>query len=179
MQKERPTPEYLRECFNYDPEVGELTWKVRPREHFSTDRAWKAFNSQFSEAIAGTQHIRGYIQINISGKLYKAHCLVWTYVTGRWPTQKLDHRNRVKNDNSWGNLRLGNTSQNGANRGATKNNQLGVKGIRWEEDRQRFLTRIMKDGKTYNLGRYRTLDEAKAKLDAKAIELYGEFAYVA
>ena len=31
--KELPV-EYLRECFHYDPETGELTWKERPLSHF-------------------------------------------------------------------------------------------------------------------------------------------------
>lgn len=41
-----------------------------------------------------------------------------------------------------------------------KNNTSGYTGIRWEEDRGCFLVRIKVKGKTMNLGRAPTLDEA-------------------
>jgi hypothetical protein len=34
------TQNFLRECFNYDPETGSLKWRVRPRCHFKTLHAY-------------------------------------------------------------------------------------------------------------------------------------------
>lgn|ERR1700727_2841417 len=37
-RNELPPQDYLRECFEYDPETGILTWKRRPIEHFRTEQ---------------------------------------------------------------------------------------------------------------------------------------------
>ena len=42
--KELPSQKYLLECFDYDQDTGELTWKKRPRHHFGSVGAWKSFN---------------------------------------------------------------------------------------------------------------------------------------
>jgi len=62
---------------------------------------WKKNNKE-----AGTMHRDGYTQIQINGRFYLAHHLVWFLVKGEWPTGFIKHRNGLKYDNRIDNLEL-------------------------------------------------------------------------
>ena len=51
---------FLRECFDLDVETGVLTWRVRPREHFSTASSWKMRNKRFAGKQTGAPLQKGY-----------------------------------------------------------------------------------------------------------------------
>lgn len=87
------TQERLREVLSYDEVTGIFTW-VNP------------YHKARKTAEAGGVDSSGYRQIRVDGRLYLAHRLAWLFVFGEWPTGELDHRNRVKLDNSIANLRL-------------------------------------------------------------------------
>jgi ssDNA-binding Zn-finger/Zn-ribbon topoisomerase 1 len=70
---------------------------------------------------------------------------------------------------------LATSSQNNFNRGTTKRNVCGVKGVRWENDRQKWLVRCCINRKLYNLGRYSDLDDAKKAYIDFAKQHHGEF----
>jgi len=61
-------------------------------------------NKLFSGKIAGCVDKRDYVVINLDGKAYKAHRLIYLLVTGIDPEQ-IDHINGICNDNRWCNLR--------------------------------------------------------------------------
>jgi hypothetical protein len=94
-------------------------------------------------------------------------------MTGEWPSE-IDHINLDKADNRWTNLRLATRRLNNANtrpRGA-----LGVKGVSWNEERKKYVAQIRVNGKQTGLGRFDTIEEAKAAYDAAAQLEFGEFA---
>lgn len=90
--------------------------------------------------------------------------------------RQIDHANGDTLDNRRENLRFASPSQNAANRSYTKRNVAKVKGVRWEQDRQRWLARIRVDGKDFNLGRYILLEDAKAAYATAAKKHFGDFA---
>ena len=145
----------LRELLAYDPETGE--W---------LDNAHRARRN--------IDH--GYLRIKIDGQRYYAHRLAFLYVTGEWPPQNIDHKDMDGLNNKWNNLRLATKMQNGANRGAQKNNRSGVKGVSFCATTGKWRADIQSDGKGINLGRFDTVSEAGNAYAAAAREVFGEFA---
>lgn len=45
MNLEDYSHQYIKECFDYDPDKGTIFWKERPRRHFETQKAWKMNNT--------------------------------------------------------------------------------------------------------------------------------------
>lgn len=95
--------DYVRSLLSYDPPTGIFRWLVTRS------------NAAIVGAIAGTPHGDGYVLIGIDGQQYLAHRLAWLYMTGEWPKGKLDHRDRVRNNNIWTNIRAATNAQNSVN----------------------------------------------------------------
>jgi hypothetical protein len=162
------TVEQLRKVLDYDPLTGAFRWKVTIGNNVSR---------HYPGEIAGSvRKDNGYVNIAVHRKKYFAHRLAWLYVYEKWPL-KIDHRDMNKQNNAIGNLREATTSQNDANRGAQKNNKLGLKGVR-ERIRgvNRYEARIAKDGVQVVVGYFPTAEQAHAAYLIAARQLYGEFA---
>jgi hypothetical protein len=103
------TQELLRRLLSYDPSTGALTWRERPPEAFKAPADYASWQATRTGKEAGYIHAGGYrvVQLRISGKkrFFSAHRVIWLYVTGAWPTNEIDHINRDRTDNRWGNLR--------------------------------------------------------------------------
>ena len=137
---------FLRENLAYSPTEGCLRWM--------TDRAGGKVKAG---SIEGCTTSKGYRQIRIHGKWYKAHRLIWLLETGRWPTNQIDHINGDKLDNRFCNLRDVDNFTNSRNR---KNNTSGVVGVSFDKVNQKWVSQTYIDGKARNLGRYDTKEEA-------------------
>lgn len=96
-------------------------------------------------------------------------------MTGEWPTEEVDHRDQVRTNNRWDNLRLATHGQNGTHKGPNKNNKLGIKGVRREHNR--YVANLWKDGKSVAIGRFDTAEEASSAYFEAAESLHGEFAH--
>lgn len=95
-------------------------------------------------------------------------------VTGR--DILVDHVNRNKLDNRLINLRLTDRTGNNANREIQANNTSGRKGVSWDKESGKWRATIRYHGRLMSLGRFSDLDEAARAYDAKASELFGEYA---
>lgn len=94
--KERETKELLhklREVFHYDHITGELRYKV--------DRNGGAFKGD----TAGHTDYSGYTRVWFCGKQYMVHRVAWALYHGEWPKYTIDHKNKIRSDNSIDNLR--------------------------------------------------------------------------
>lgn len=166
MNKPIPSAARVRELLDYDPKSGLLTWK--------SDR---------SNIRAGTEagcRKRTYILVSIDDCVYRAHQIIWLWVTGEWPANFIDHRDLDKKNNRWTNLRLANKSQNMANRGPQVNTSSGLKGAHryraGEKYGKPWQAGIQVMGRSIHLGHFRTAEEAHAAYCAAAQKHFGEFA---
>lgn len=87
----------------------------------------------------------------------------------------VDHKNRQRHDNRKQNLRLSDKQTNNINRGANKNNKLGIKGV-VQLKNGRYRASIEHFGHKYSKTSA-NLNEVVAWRIAKEQELYGDFAY--
>lgn len=149
---------------HYDPETGVFTWKL------------PLSNRAIAGEEAGSPTPKGYTVITVDRQRFPAHRLAFLYMTGALPTFQVDHRNGVKWDNSWKNLREATPSQNRYNAGAQANNTTGYKGVFWSKRNGKFLAQIAKEKKLYYLGYFECPREAAHAYNKAAVELHGEFA---
>lgn len=149
------TVEELKDVLHYDPETGQFTWVKRTAKCVHVGD------------VAGNINKFGYCTIGIKGKIYKAHRLVWLYMTGQWPKGLIDHINGNKSDNRLSNLRVVDESGNSQNvRKPNRRNQSGFIGVILFQGKWRASITVNK--KTQRIGDYETPEEAHAAyLEAK------------
>lgn len=96
--------------------------------------------------------------------------------------QYIDHINGNGLDNRKENLRFATASTNQANRRVHK--KIGkhsiYKGVSFDKTAKNkpWIAMIMKNRKSYHLGRFFTEKEAACAYDKKSVELFGEYAYL-
>ena len=179
-----PSQKYLRECFDYDPATGELRWRARPLAHFVkkgrptwlTRRMQAAFTAACEGRQFGTVKLAGLGRTGkLDGVYRKAHRLIFKWMAGVDPIQ-VDHRDRNPLNNRWDNLRNATQSQNQANVGAMRHNQMGLKGVKRAPCSQNYIARISVDGCHVHLGVFSTPEAAHAAYLTAARARWGEFA---
>jgi hypothetical protein len=155
-------PSNLQELLSYDPHTGRFTWRITKRGHVQAG------------AEAGTRDPSGYIRIQIDRKLYWAHRVAFYLMTGVEAVE-VDHINRLRNDNRWGNLRDVSRHQNGANVSIRSNNTSGIPGVSWNPKARKFQAYITSFRKMTSLGYFSTLeDAAQARFEAEEA-IFGRF----
>jgi AP2 domain len=106
---------------------------------------------------------------------------------GAWTTQRMhqlisgrknmDHANLNNGlDNRRSNLRPASGSQQQAHQRKRKDNTSGYVGVSWDESHGKWIAQVKKDGKYVWQARFDDLEEAARARDAKALEVFGEFA---
>lgn len=151
----------LRYWLYYNPFTGDWVWKNPMARRLKS-----------GAKAGGISH--GYRRIKIYSSQYAAHRLAWYYVTGKWPSEQIDHKNRNKADNRWTNLRLATCSHNNANSKLRSDNTLGLKGVC--RSGNKFRACIYFDKRRYPLGTFDTAEQAHVAYMKKAKELFGKFA---
>lgn len=113
---------------------------------------------------AGTVNHKGYLIININGKLWQSHRLVWLFLNGNFPERHIDHINGNKLDNSINNLRVVDDKENNRNRKKPKNNTSGITGVYFHKCYGKYVAFISGiTGDQEYLGSFDTLLDAAAK----------------
>ena len=170
-----PPRDFLAECFAYNPETGEMTWRKRPERHFASPRAAVAWNAKMAGRPAGRLSKFGYLQAQVTGpegaQTMYLHRVAFVLMGADEP-ECVDHVNMDKADNRWANLRAATHQQNKRNVGP-KTNRL--KGTYYDKARGKFVAVATVSGKTKNLGRYDTEVEAHEAYCAYVKPIYGEF----
>jgi len=168
--RQLPPVDELRRLFSYDPETGVVVRRVRP--HPQAKRSPPG-------AVATIRNQNGYLFINIDGRGYYAHRIIWKMQTGTEPEDQIDHINGTKTDNRWANLREADNSRNIQNSGLRRDNASGVKGVCWVKSHKAWAAYITVNKKQMRLGRFKSISDAAAARAKAAEALHGEFARAA
>lgn len=156
------TQELVKEYFSYKD--GYLYWKkITPK---STRKVGDR---------AGYQEPGGYCYIYLHGILILAHRLIFLYHHNYLP-KYIDHINQNKGDNRIENLRAVTFTQNMANTKSKRDTTSKYKGVHWNKRDKAWVSQIKAGSKRYNLGYFKTEEEAARAYDKKAAELFNEYA---
>lgn len=183
--KELPSRKYLRECFDYDPETGELKWIYRPREHFDREVGWKIWTRRFAGTVAGDGCNRrkngkkkySAVAISILGRgvqIFQVTRIICGLMGVNLPKGHLvDHINHDIWDNRWCNLRVVTASQNQHNKAGHSKWSL-PKGVSPFHGKFRAVISVNK--KQIRLGIFVSVEEAANAYARAARAYHGEFA---
>jgi hypothetical protein len=97
-------------------------------------------------------------------------------IMGAQPGQEVDHINHNGLDNRRSNLRVCTPSENQHNSKLRSDNKSGYKGVCWKKRENKWWAKIKNNNKIIFIGFFTDPVEAAHAYDAKARELFGEFA---
>lgn len=150
-----PTQEELRRFFLYDQITGHFLRRSDGKRMDHPDRV----DSRYTRR-----------RVSVSGKWFKAHRLVFIWMTGAHP-EEVDHIDGNPSNNAWENLRSATRLQNCAN--------IKARGYFYHKEKNRYRVNVKVDGKLHFIGNFKSPDEARAAYEAACIRLKGEFARAA
>ena len=149
---------------------------ARDKGFFTVDEADVPLVTQYQWQLlrsGGKRYAGAYIR-NESGN--PSRVMAHRLILNPGPEWEVDHRDGNGLNNIRSNLRKATRHQNGANRGMSRNNTSGYKGVSLVKASGKWYAAIQHNGKTFNLGLYVEKDDAARAYDAKARELFGDFA---
>jgi|TARA_R110000744_G_scaffold357776_1_gene464690 hypothetical protein len=124
------------------------------------------------DVVAGYMNVRGYVVIYYGGRPMYAHRMVFLFM-GKSIPEFVDHKNGVRSDNRWDNLRVATSYQNQHNSKISKNNSSGIKGVSKNKNGY-YVAKV----KVKNKAHSRTFNDislAEEWTKAKRKELHGKF----
>lgn len=148
-EKKILTQDEVRKLFDYNPDTGFLTRKVRLSNRNS-----------IGENV-GSLTCRGYLAVSINRKKYLVHRLIWLYVNGDIKgNREIDHINHNTLDNRICNLRVVSHLFNMQNSSMDKRNKSGCNGVNWHKKSQKWRAYIRINWKHTHLGTFIDLQDA-------------------
>ena len=109
-----------------------------------------------------------------SKKILRLHSLI----LGENKGLQIDHINHNPSDNRKANLRVVTQQQNIFNNPLRADNTTGFKGVSFNKCVSKYQANIVLNGKSHYLGVYKHPEEAAKAYNQKAIELFGEYAFL-
>lgn len=176
-----PSQELLNKILRYEPETGKLFWLPRDESFFANVKYCepsiycRIWNNKYANKEAFTAlDKKGYYVGNIFNKLYVKHRIIWKMVNGKEP-EVVDHIDRNKLNNTIDNLRPATIQQNSWNTNSRKNSSSKYLGVTLRPSGN-WVAQIRLPDKNLRLGTFVCEQEAALAYNAKAYEIYGEFA---
>lgn len=137
----------LRQVLHYNESTGVFTWAVTvgPRAQIGS--------------VAGHDDLR-YRVIRVDGTKHMAHVLAWLYVTGRFPSDEIDHFNGDGFDNRFSNLREATRKQNMENTSLFSCSTSGYRGVTWYKRNQKWGASAFHNGRRHFAGLFDSREDA-------------------
>lgn len=136
------TQKRLKELLDYNPITGRFTWTLS-----TSNRVKKGSD-------AGSITNNRYVEIGIDGGSYTAHRLAFLYMLGYFPENDIDHKNGIRNDNRWCNLRHVTRSCNSQNRKLPSRNSSGFIGVYKHSKNNSWIANIKIGEKRVTIGSF-------------------------
>ena len=159
------TRKQIEERMVCDPEAGTLTW-----------REGSTRVGELAGKEVGCLNGDGYRVVNLDGRLFRVHRLIWLYAHGTFP-KFLDHRDGNRSNNKISNLRRVTKSQNNWNGKTPHTNTSGAKGVTQYGSAGKWRACVTKHGKQYCRAGFETFEQAKAAAQSLRLTLHGEFSH--
>jgi hypothetical protein len=120
------------------------------------------------------------LRITIDGYAAIGEKLLHRIIMNPPADMQIDHKNKNTLDNRRCNLRICTNSENQMNRGKTKANTSGYKGVNYEKRsmRKKYRARITANKKTHYLGNFEKAKEAGAAYREAAKTHHGKYARI-
>lgn len=149
--------------FIYEKRTGKLYWRY--------PRKGTAAGTEAGSVHKGT----GYRVVMVEGRSYHTHRIIWDMVNPNDTLkshEQIDHIDHDRLNNVVDNLRKVDPSGNSRNRSRYSFNKSGVTGVRFDDARDKWRAEIWVDGRTKQLGRFDSFEEAAdARINAE--KFYG------
>ena len=121
----------------------------------------KRWDARFAGKKAGAVRRNGYVSVNIGGKMFYEHRLVWLIFFG--PIRdglQIDHINHNRGDNRILNLRLCCPACNAKNLSMNSTNRSGHNGVSFDSERGLWRSYVTVQGSHINIGRFADIESA-------------------
>jgi HNH endonuclease len=87
------TASRLRDVLAFEKSTGLFRWRERTSNRINVGD------------VAGSRRSDGFRKIVVDGRSYLSNRLAFLAVTGRWPERAVTHRNGIRSDTRWRNIR--------------------------------------------------------------------------
>lgn len=153
------TWEFLNSMFKYTKSTGTVSRRVSAGQYPAG-------------TVVGTVDGKGYLHVNVRNKFLRLHRLAYFLATKTLP-RYVDHRNGIKTDNRFKNLRPCTQSQNAGNSRLHSHNTSGFRGVSKSAKSGLWHAQIKINGKQTYLGRFETPEAAARCYDTAARKHFG------
>jgi hypothetical protein len=122
----------------------------------------------------------GYYRINLFldnkiRKFYLHRLIALAFIENPLNKKCIDHINNEKLDNRIENLRFVSHSENNINKRIGKNNKSSCKGVYFNKNKQKWISLITFNKKSFYLGEFKNIDDAIKKRKVACLLYFGEF----
>lgn len=155
-RKELPPGDFLRAHLKYDPETGLLYRR--------------------STGALATLFGKRYARVSLKHVNYAAHRVIWRMEISEDVPFEIDHFDEDKHNNRLENFRPADHHQNGRNRGLTRANTSGFKGVVRSQNHKRWQAQITVNYKSIYLGLFDDPADAHAAYIEAAKKYHGRYA---
>lgn len=132
------TQSRLKELLHYNEETG-----------IFTRLKCTALRHKINEEVGVKVKKKQYLKCGIDNKEYLLHRLAFLYMNGNLPTYQVDHKDHNGLNNKWNNLRAVTHFENQQNMSISKRNESGIVGVSFDKSRNKWITQIRANGKSY------------------------------
>lgn len=168
--KKLPDTKYLMECFYLTG--GTLYWKLRPKEHFPTERGWLTFNGKNAGREAGSVGNTGHVSVTLNREKLMVSRIIFKLFFGV-ESQELFivHRDGNRLNNHPSNLVLETKDVCISCHKASKR----TRGISWNQTAQKWIARVGDPRHPKWSGSFDDIDDACEMASIMRKKIYGDY----